>query len=166
MIGELNVTQTRGLIWATGKSQKSKITIDVKGGKVDLSIIHANGSMKPFRAEDGTIRMKLNINADGSVESNETSEDMSNVDSIDMLTNKAQEYVRADIESALKQARYLSADVFGFGEAIRRDYPKDWEKLKDNWDKKFCNMECDIEINIKIERTGGMGKPIVPGGAQ
>lgn len=166
MIGELNVVQTRGLMWATGKAQKSKITIDVKGGKVDLSVIHANGSMKPFRAEDGTIRMRLNINADGSVESNETGEDMSSVDSIEMLTNKAREFIQADIESSLKQARYLSADIFGFGEAIRRDYPKDWEKLKENWDTEFRKLEYDIEININIERTGGMGKPIVPGGAQ
>ncbi|MBP8640830.1 MAG: Ger(x)C family spore germination protein [Oscillospiraceae bacterium] len=166
MVGELDVTQTRGLLWATGDTKKSTITLDVFGGKVDVLIAHSNGSMKPTKGEDGSIRMKLKIDADGSVESNETGEDLSSVDSIEMLTVKAQESIRADIENAIKQARYLSADVFGFGEAIRGDFPKDWEKIKKNWDKEFSKLEYDIEIDIKIDRTGGLSKPIVPGGAQ
>lgn len=166
MIGELNVTQTRGLIWATGKAKKTTITIDTKDGKVDLLVIHAEGSMKPVKAEDGTIRMKLKIQAEGNIESNETEKDMSSAENTEMLTKLAEEYIRADIQSALKQARVLSADVFGFGEAIRRDYPKDWEKMKENWDKQFKTLEIDMELDVKIASSGGMGKPVAQGGAE
>ena len=166
MIGELNVPQTRGLMWATGKAKKATITIDTKDGKIDLLIIHAKGSMKPVKAGHGTFRMKLKVYAEGNIESNETGKNMSSVENAEMLKKQAEDYIRADIESALKHAKTLSADVFGFGEAIHRDYPKDWEKIKESWDSEFRGLGTDMEIEVKIASSGGMGKPVVQGGAE
>lgn len=166
MVGQLNVKQTRGLMWATGKAREGIITISTKWGQVDLKIMHSQGSFKPVKTEDGTIPMKLKIDVEGCVESNETMEDMSSLKNIEMLQKLAQEYIRDEIESVLKQTKALSADVFGFGEAIRRDYPKDREKMKENWDEEFCKIASDLEINVKLNCTGGIGKPMVPGGAE
>lgn len=166
MIGELDKTQTRGLLWVTNKAKSGVMTVDTQWGQVILEILHSNSSLKPVKTEDGTIRMELTVNEDGAVESNETNENMSSLENVEMLKERMKETIRLEIEDTLEQARTLSADIFGFGEAIRRKYPKEWEKMKENWDMIFSEIELDIQVNVKLHSEGGLTKPVVPGGAQ
>ena len=166
MVGQLSVAQTRGLLWVTDKAKRHTITVDTELGKIDLIITGANGSIKPLKNEDGSIGIKLKISAKGCLEGNETEEDMSKLENIKVLSELAEEAIRADIESALKQAQALSADVFGFGEAIRRDYPKAYEKIKDNWEVEFVKLKPELEVEVLLDCTGGIGKPVTPGGGE
>lgn len=166
MVGQLSVAQTRGLLWVTDKAKRHTITVETKLGKVDLIITGANGSIKPIENEDGSIGIKLKLSAQGCLEGNETEQDMSKIENIQMLSELAEEAIRADIESALKQAQALSADVFGFGEVIRRDYPKAYEKIKDNWEVEFVKLKPELEVEVLLDCTGGIGKPVAPGGGE
>lgn len=166
MIGELDKKQTRGLLWVTGKAKSGAMTVDTKWGDVILEIYHSKSSLKPVKDADGTIRMELKVNADGAVESNETTENMSSPQNVEMLKGLMKEQIRSDIDSALAQARTLSADVFGFGEAIRREYPEEWEKMKESWDTVFPKIGLDIQADVELRSTGGLTAPIVPGGGQ
>lgn len=166
MIGKLDKSQTRGLLWVTNKAKSGAMTVDTQWGQVVLEFFHSKSSLKPVKKEDGSIRMELTVIEDGTIESNETTEDMSKLGNVEMLKKHMQAVIRSDIGSALKQARALSADVFGFGEAIRREYPEDWEKMKKNWDTLFPGIKLDIHVNVELRSTGGLTKPIVPGGVQ
>ena len=166
MLGQLSVAQTRGLLWITDKAKRHTITVETKWGKVDLLLTGPKGSIKPFEDEDGSIGIKLKLSAEGCLEGNETEQDMSSLENIKMLSELAEEAIRADIESALKQAQALSADVFGFGEAIRRDYPKAFEKIKDNWEVEFVKLKPELEVEVQIDCTGGIGKPVTQGGGK
>lgn len=164
MIGELDKVQTRGLLWVTNKFKSGVITVNTQWGQVVLEILHASSKLKPIKGKDGKIHMELKIYTDGSVQSNETTEDMSNIKNVEMLKAKMSESIIKDIRYSLMQARTLSSDVFGFGEAIRRHYPKEWEKMKDNWDANFPSIELDTHINVKLRSTSGLIKPVVSGG--
>lgn len=166
MIGEFDQAQTRGLVWTKDKAKSGVMTVDTKWGQVVLEIFHSNSSLKPVKAKDGTIRMVLAIDEDGIIESNETAEDMSTPEKIEMLKKHMKDMIRSDIKSSLDQARNLSADVFGFGEAIRREYPDEWEKMKENWDTVFPEIGMDVQINIELRSTSGLTKPVVPGGEE
>ena len=166
MIGELDIKQTRGLLWVTGKAKSGAMTVETKWGQVILEIYHSKSSLKPVKDADGTIRMELKVNEDGAIESNETTEDMSKLQNVEMLKELMKEHIRSDIDSVLTQARALSADVFGFGEAIRREYPEEWEKMKKNWDTVFPTIGLDIQVEVELRSTGGLVAPIVPGGGQ
>lgn len=166
MIGELSATQTRGLLWITNKAKRHTITIDTELGKIDLIITGSKGSIKPVKNKDGTIGIKLKVNATGCLEGNETAVDMSSLENIQKLSELAEEAISADIESSIKQAQALSADVFGFGESIRRDYPKEFEKIKDNWDQEFVKLKPVLEVEVFLNCTGGIGKPLKQGGGE
>jgi len=166
MVGELDGMQTRGLMFATGKAKSSVITVDTKWGQVVLEMVHSRTSLEPVKAEDGSIRIELKINENGAIESNETTEDMSRLENLELLKKLGQEAIRSDVESALSQARSLSADVFGFGEAIRREYPEEWEKMKENWDEVFREIGLDVQVEVELRSTGGLTRPVTPGGAE
>ncbi len=110
--------------------------------------------------------MQLNISEDGLIQNNETTQDMGTPENVAMLKEKMKEELMADIQAALDQARALSADVFGFGDLIRCNFPKEWEALKDIWDTEFPQMELDVEIEVSFRSTGGLAKPAAPGGAE
>jgi spore germination protein KC len=164
MIGELDAAQTRGLMLTLDKAQRTTRTLSTEWGQVVLQTRHEKSELKVEKAEDGTFRIKLKINGSGYVSSNETQMDLSTSEKSRQLEAMEAQAVRADVENALKQAHALSADIFGFGEAISGHYPKDWEKLEDNWDSVFKQLPVDIEIDISLDCTGGMNAPVIPGG--
>jgi len=166
MIGELDKAQTRGLMWVTGKARSGAMTVDTQWGQVILEILHSKSSLKAVKAQHGTIRMELRVDEDVVVQSNETTEDMTRPENIAILKEHVKKEINADIEKALRQARSLSADIFGFGEAIRREYPEEWEKMKENWDMVFSEIGLDVQVEVELRSTGGLSKPVVPGGAQ
>ncbi|HWS29227.1 MAG TPA: Ger(x)C family spore germination protein [Clostridia bacterium] len=166
MIGELDTAQTRGLLWVTGKAKSGAMTVDTPWGQVILETYNSAASLKSVQTADGSIRMQLTVNVDGALESNETTENMSRLENIEMLKQKMREQILSDIESALTKARGFSADIFGFGDAIRRDHPKEWGKIEGNWEEIFPEIGLDIEVNVVLRSTGGLSRPIVPGGSK
>ena len=166
MIGELDKTQTRGLLWVTDKAKSGAVTVDTQGGQVVLEILHSSSSLKPVKDEDGTIRMELSISGEGFIEGNETNKDMSRLDNVEMLKERMKDAIRSDVGRAFEQAKMLSADIFGFGTAIRREYPEEWEVMKENWDTVFPKIDLNIRVNFKLRSTGGLTEPVVPGGEQ
>ncbi|SBW09173.1 putative Germination protein, Ger(X)C family [uncultured Eubacteriales bacterium] len=166
LIGELDKAQTRGLLWVMDKAKSGATTVDTQWGQVVLEMLHSSSSLKPVKTKEGGIRMQLTINVDGTIESNETTEDMSRLENVELLKEKMKEDIRSDIESSLSQAREFSADIFGFGEAIRREYPEEWKEMKGNWEDVFPKIELDVQVNVELRSTGGLTKPGVPGGAK
>lgn len=166
LIGELDKAQTRGLLWVIGKAESGAMTVDTQWGQVILELVHSSSRLKPVKAADGSMRMQLTIRVDGAIESNETTEDMARLENVEMLKEKMKEAIHSDIENALATARALSADVFQFGEVIRREYPDDWEKMREDWDNVFPEIELDIKATVELRSTGGLTRPIVPGGAK
>lgn len=61
----------------------------------------------------------------------------------------------------LAQKEYKS-DIFGYGEMIRRNHLKKWEKIKDNWDDEgFANMKIEIETSISLSSKGSFEQTIM-----
>lgn len=70
--------------------------------------------------------------------------------------------MEVNIESAVKKVQQeYGTDIFGFGIAFHHKYPKQWEKIKENWDEIFKNAEFQIEVKTSIIRTGLINKPTI-----
>ena len=68
-----------------------------------------------------------------------------------------------EINAALRKTKELGSDIFGFGQAIYKRYPKQWLSLRDSWnDKGFKELEVKIEVKSKVRRSGlvEIGLPI------
>ena len=64
-------------------------------------------------------------------------------------------------EKALDKAqKTLKTDIFGFGEAIHRKYPKVWEKIKSDWNDKFLDLPVSITVEAETIQLGEITKPL------
>lgn len=88
--------------------------------------------------------------------------DVSNEEDIRRLEDACSKTVEVNIESAVKKVQQeYGTDIFGFGMAFHHKYPKQWEKIKENWDEIFKDAEFQIEVKTSIIRTGLINKPTI-----
>lgn len=131
LVGELDKAETRGLLWVIGEVKSGIIVVDSPGikGKASIEIIEAKSKMTP-ELRDGKVCMKVEINAEGNLGEQMGVENLATPAAIAALEKKQAAVIEKEILAALKKARTLKTDIFGFGEAVHRKYPKEWQELE------------------------------------
>ncbi len=162
VVGELDKTETRGYLWAVGKVESGIINLNFKNEQINLEIVKANSKITPEIKDDGTILFKIKITEAGIISTQTGSENFGEVENVKLIEKAAGESIKKEIEGALKQARDLDSDIFGFGEMIHQKYPKEWKELEDVWDSRFKKLDVDIEAEVKITAAGRLAKPDYP----
>ena len=165
LIGFLDATETRGMLWATGKVKSGIITVPCPGDekeKVALEIIRARGEIEP-RVEDGKVSFVMKIKEQGNLGEQTSPLDLTTPARIGELERRKAAAIEGEITAALRKARELKADIFGFGEALHREYPAVWRELKEKWEsEEFPGISVALDIETKLRRTGKVGRPTQP----
>lgn len=157
LIGWLNEKETRGLLWVLGEVKSG--VIDVQHPKdeerfISFEIIRAGSKIKP-RIKDNKVTIIIEINEKGNIASVPSPIiDISKPKNILELEEAKKSAIEKDVSLALTKAKEMNADIFGIGEAIHRDYPKEWKKLEQEWDSIFPNLEIEVRVSSKLRRTG------------
>lgn len=161
LVGELSETETRGLMWVEGNVKSGVIVVDCPcgKGKVELEIFQAESKVTPV-LKDGHLSIKVKIEEKGNLGAQTCDEDLAPTKKLETLAKSQDKAIKTEVESALKKAQELNADVFGFGEAVYRKYPNQWKELKDQWSEIFPNLEVEIEVQSEVYGTGNITKPV------
>lgn len=114
------------------KNIKTKTKIDLKNNKV-----------------------KIKINGTSTISEINCKIDLENKETIKKLENDIKEELNKIIFETTKliQNEY-ETDVLGYGKIIHKTNPKEWKKIKNNWDETFKNLKIETEININILNQG------------
>lgn len=48
----------------------------------------------------------------------------------------------------------VKADLLGIGEHLSKFHPREWEKIEDQWDEVFADAKININVDVKMRRTG------------
>ncbi|TWM81746.1 hypothetical protein CHCC14809_0609 [Bacillus licheniformis] len=57
-----------------------------------------------------------------------------------------------------KMQKEYKADLAGFGDEVRIQYPFLWRKLKKNWDEVFTETPIQYDVNITLEEFGSQSR--------
>lgn len=162
LIGFMNEKQTRGLEWVIGKIRRSAVVLPgIKNGNLTTLIIDSSAKITPILQNDN---MTIEIDIKNSSNIREMTEDldvMKNPNIMDKLNEIQNNAIKSEVEEAINTAQKdLKQDVFGFGEAIHRSYPKEWKKLKNKWDEEFEHCKVKVNVHSSIKRPGSLNKTI------
>ncbi|KWX76015.1 hypothetical protein AMQ83_36175, partial [Paenibacillus riograndensis] len=64
---------------------------------------------------------------------------------------------RRQMEGAVPPGRKMESDDIGFGEAVERENPHGWKKIKDHWEDIFAACEIKIDADTVIRHTDMRG---------
>lgn len=161
-VGTLTGNEARGLLWVIEKIKSGIIVVNCPSeeGKVSLEIIRASGKIIPEIKGD-KISIKVEIKEEGHIGEQECPGELTLDDIISIEKMKAT-VIRAEVLSALEKARELNTDIFGFGDAVHRKYPKEWKELEEQWDEVFPEIEVEVIVETKVRRSGTLMKSVSP----
>lgn len=130
-------------------------------GGVSAFLIRSNTELQPRLEGPDRITIRVKSRFEDDVVENGTYLDLDDplvIRELERLLSRVvEETIRATVD---KVQHELRADVFGFADAVRRKYPREWEsRLKTRWDELFPTVRVEYDILGRIRRTGLTGGP-------
>jgi spore germination protein KC len=166
LIGWMNDKEARGVKWLRNEIKDAVVTVDIPkemgDGKISLKILMGNTKLKP-QMKHNKVEMEVEVRAEGDLYENSSKLDLSNPEVIQFVEEKLRDDITERIQVVLEKAqKQYKSDIFGFGLAVYRSYPKEWKKqFKNRWDEEFPNLEVKITPHVKVVRTGLTNKSLI-----
>lgn len=166
-IGELNQIETRGLLWVLGQVKRGVINIPARPGSEEVAaeIIAAESKIRP-EIRNGKVLIHIQINTEGNLQDILAPHGLTDSWKINKKLYELEKLeagvIRQEILAAWKKAHYLNADIFGFGEAVHRRYPRQWKSMEPKWDRIFPRLKIKIAVNPVLKRVGEIMEPAIP----
>ncbi|WP_195604104.1 Ger(x)C family spore germination protein [Clostridium tyrobutyricum] len=166
LVGYMNEEETRGMNWINGRIKHGSILIqDDNAGKINLNILSSKSRLTASIGRNG-IHINVNIKEKSSI--NEINQDVvqsldfnTSPHKLDFLAKKQDKVIYNEAVSAINASKNrLSVDVFGFGDLLYKKHPDEWEKIKENWNKNFGNLQINVDVSSTIKHTGLLSKSI------
>ncbi|SNY16968.1 spore germination protein KC [Orenia metallireducens] len=161
LVGWLDRVESKGYLFVVGEIEGGAIVeYSNRKEKFSAEILSNKSKLKP-EIKDGKIHFKLDIKTDVAITEAITDLDLTKNEDIESLQKNLAKEVETEIKSVLWRAQQdYGADIFGYGNAIYRSYPKKWEEIKDDWDQIFPTVVTDIKVEIIVKRLGMISQPI------
>jgi spore germination protein KC len=166
-IGELDRIETRGLLWVLGQVKQGVINIHSRPG-AETAVADAIATSSKIRPEirHGKVLVRIQINAEGTLEDILDPEGLTTPEKMNEKLHELEKLeaavIRQEIRAAWGKARHLNADIFGFGEALHRRYPRQWKSMEPKWDRIFPRITLKIEVHSTLKLVGEIVKPAIP----
>jgi spore germination protein KC len=110
----------------------------------------------------GKPEIEIRIDAEGNVSEVECNVDLSKTETIYELEKRTEQRIQGYVEAAARKAQNgFKSDILGFGEAMHRDQPKSWKAIKNDWGQIFTHASIQPKIDVKLRRTGKIGKSFI-----
>ncbi|MDM5330062.1 Ger(x)C family spore germination protein [Neobacillus sp. CF12] len=151
----------RGSVFLLDKLNAS--AIGVKWDGKDEAILYELIRQKTkviAKMEKGKPRVSIEVQAEGNIGEARVPIDLINPDVLLKLEKELEKEIKKEISMAVKQAQKNKSDIFGFGDALHRTNPKEWEKMASKWhDVYFPEVKIDIVVDAFIRRSGLRNNP-------
>lgn len=162
LVGWLENDKARGYMFVINKMGSTIMNLSCQGkpDSLALEVIKSKTKTK-VSMQNGRAKVKIAVMAEGNVSEVKCGVPL---DDLAVLTKMEKEWgdsAISDMIGAIKRAQSLHADVFGFGEALQRQHPKQWKKVESQWADKFSGAEVSITFQGQILRTGMRGKSLL-----
>lgn len=159
LVGWMDDGETRGILWLRNEMKKGVITVNIGeergGGKISTNIIRSESDIVP-ELKDGKVTITINTRAEMNVLENASEVNLGDPENIDKLEKEIEKEIKDRMRMTLDKAQgELGSDIFGFGEALYKKYPKEWNNTyKEKWDDEFSEVEVIVKPKVFVRRVG------------
>jgi len=157
MIAWLNEEESKGVSDLTNRLDSTVMELACGNNeKLGIEVIRSQTKVKG-RVKDGKPEIEVTIRREANIGDVECQIDLTKSKTLYDLEKAMEQKVKSNVERALRKAKKLNSDIFGFGEAIHRADPNYWQTAKKDWDKHFPSLPVQIKVDAKIRQMGTTG---------
>lgn len=131
------------------------------GGSVGVIVTHFGSKLKSRISSENKVKMEIELSGVGHVSENSTNLDLTRQENLKLVQNtinkKTSEHV---LEMVTKVQKQYGADVLGFNETLNRQHPREWNKIKGQWDTIFQDIKVTVNVKVNLKSVGLVGPPL------
>ncbi len=153
MVGKLNGTETRGMFWLRGETQRATVAVEMASGTVVQQQIYARRTLRVQR--DGSqLRVAIGIFQDGDVLEHSIPQNIElNASTLSEMDTALTATIQAEVGAALQKLQQdLRADTLGIGKRAYHLYPELFKSL--DWRAAFPEIPIEVSVQANFRRTG------------
>jgi len=155
--GYLNKLETRGFNWIKGDTKSGIIVVEHpqrEGKRVALEMLKAKGSYE-VKIVEGKAHVDVKVEAQGNLgEVQEYMDMFENPELWQSMERRMATVIRNEVMASVAKAKEFESDIFGFGGYVARNDPKEWEKIKKQWDQMFLECIVNVDVRCELKRAG------------
>ncbi len=155
LVGYLNENDSEGFNYITGHVKDTVGYVQLNDhDRITYEVIKAKSKTKAFLLKDKpAVNVKIDLIVNIAAETGDF--DVSTEKNSEKISKLIEKEIVKLCKSSIKIAQeVLSTDIFGFGEAIHRDNPKLWKKIKNDWNNEFTKLPVNVKVHTKVNRLG------------
>lgn len=149
------------ITWLLKKTKMTSLDLDwahhpnALGLQVRKTIIGMKPAMK-----NGKPEMHIHISLVGQLQEINVPLDVMDSKEMARIEKAYEKNVEQQINHGIRHMQHDQCDVFGFGEMIYRQYPKEWHSLRHHWNEKgFAHLNVKVHANVVIANSGMRTNP-------
>ncbi|BFT73696.1 Ger(x)C family spore germination protein [Paenibacillus sp. P36] len=161
LVGWLNEKESRAYSVITNQSMRSSIhLVCPDGGNIGIDIARVKSKIHAVIKNDKP-EIYINTRTEGNVSDVECKINLFKTETIAYLDAQYADFFKSNMEKTIKKTQQLGTDIYGFGEAVHRADPTYWNKVKDNWEQVFKQIDPHMNVVAKVRGTGTLGDSVV-----
>jgi len=155
LVGFLSLEDTRNYLWTRNDIKTTSLTLECKKG--DFSAIRVTESQTEVtsKMKNGKPFFHVSIKAEGFIEGTQCYNNVEKLGTIakyEKLINET--FSKKITDTITKVQKQYQADIFGFGEVMRRQDFNSFMKVKDNWSEEFASGDVKVDMDFVLRRSG------------
>lgn len=162
LVGFLNERETQGLNLIKPKINGGALEVKMGDSLVVFEIERIERKIQADTTELKPIRFHIHVSIEGRISEAFERIDFLEQDPIEEIQKKIKDEVERIIHKTIwKTQNEYKKDVLGMGAYLKRNKPKVWNKVKNNWDTElnyFSKSEISVTSTVKIRRIGSVNK--------
>jgi len=162
MVGYLLQNETRFYLIATGKFQWGTFTFKDPQSPNYAFLLEITNSRKPeveFRFEEGVPVIDLKIGLEAELVSSQSRINYEDLDRIAELETEVEKYFCDGIKRTIdKTQQEWNSDIFFFGKKAAAQFRTIQEMESYNWLQHYHQAEVNVDVDVKIRRSGFLFK--------
>lgn len=159
--GWLKDNQARGLLWVLGKIKSTLIKVNCRNKEdtISIEIVRSKASIRP-QIKNGKPKIQVMLKSEANIGETKCFVDFTNPNELVWIQEKVEKQIEKEVNSAIRIAKKHQVDPFGFGASIHQSHPKQWRKLRKDWNRNFAEIEMEIKSDVFIRKSGLRNKPV------
>ncbi|MEF3307240.1 Ger(x)C family spore germination protein [Paenibacillus sp. GYB003] len=158
LVGWMNREESLGLSWLSDQLNGTNMSFDCPGsdgggGKATFRVESARTRVTPGKKGDH-YTMAIHVKAKGIVVESTCTRDLKLPGNADAMEKQIERRIRQQMETGWQAVKRLRVDLPGFADKVHRAYPREWKRIKGEWEHELERTELTYRVEATVRRTG------------
>ncbi|OZB97940.1 Ger(x)C family spore germination protein [Paenibacillus sp. XY044] len=156
LVGYLDKEESVYDNWMMGKQKNLTVTTSIGNRNETISlVVQSLKHRTQIKMVKYQPQIHISLHGTGSIVENNSSLDPSKEADLKTIQNKLSQEAEDTVHKLIDKAQHqYKLDIFGIGEHMHRQHPREWKTLKPHWHETFPELPITVSVQLRYRDPG------------